>query len=70
MIKYFVVLKDFNKYIGCLFEGFLLMKIFERKLCIFFSSCGPKSYFTLFCNLIGYGRYEPVRTARDLKATF
>jgi hypothetical protein len=35
----------------------------------YFFSCGPKSYFTLFCNLIGYasGPYEPVRTARDLK---
>ena len=33
-----------------------------------FITCGPKSYFTLFCNLIGYasGPYEPVRTARDL----
>jgi hypothetical protein len=36
---------------------------------LYFFSCGPKSYFTLFYNLIGYasGPYEPVRTARDLK---
>ena len=32
----------------------------------YFFSCGPKSYFSLFCNLIGYtsGPYEAVRTAR------
>ena len=30
-------------------------------------SCGPNSYFSVFCNLIGYasGPYEAARTARD-----
>ena len=45
-------------------SGFMVINIF------YFFSCGPKSYFSLFCNLIGYtsGPYEAVRTARVLNS--